>query len=169
MHIWTGGSTFPHFLLVSKDFAYKGLKVNVQIRWKVGARSASKKMGHLQIILWSPIWTWLHVWSGLEQLIWTGMVGADTSLSPPSCVPATLRHHQHHTAPHHKKVHNSPRPALRPPAGQTCWVLEKWIVWSLLFLPQHHFYRLQPRARFYGNWAGQGPVSGSAGGMCAMP
>ena len=94
----------------------------------------------------------------MEQLIWTGMVGADTSLSPPSCVPATLRHH--HTAPHHKKVHNSPRPALRPPAGQTCWVLEKWIVWSLLFLPQHHFYRLQPRARFYGNWAGQGPVSG---------
>ena len=111
-----------------------------------------------QIILWSPIWTWLHVWSGLEQLIWTGMVGADTSLSPPSCVPATLRHH--HTAPHHKKVHNSPRPALRPPAGQTCWVLEKWIVWSLLFFRQHHFYRLQPRARFYGNWAGQGPVSG---------
>ena len=84
---------------------------------KMKSRSASKKMGHLQIILWSPIWTWLHVWSGLEQLIWTGMVGADTSLSPPSCVPATLRHHQHHTAPHHKKVHNSPRPALRPPAG----------------------------------------------------
>ena len=103
--------------------------------------------------------------SGLDWSSWSGLGWSEPIplLSTVLCprYPPSRPPHRPRAAPHHKKVHNSPRPALRPPAGQTCWVLEKWIVWSLLFLPQHHCYRLQPRARFYGNWAGQGPVSGA--------